>query len=95
MLDRAETLCVAIIHANPDDFDALHLLAIIQAQLGHDEDALANYNKALMVKPDSAEALYNRGITLRNLIASRLPLEFDRALAVKPDFAAALINRGR
>lgn len=50
MLDRAETLCRTIIRAKPDDFDTLHLLAIIQAQLGQAEDALASYDKALAVK---------------------------------------------
>jgi protein O-GlcNAc transferase len=95
MLERAAALCKGIIRQKPHDFDLLHLLAIVQAQLGHAEDALANYNRALAVKPDSAEALYNRGITLR--ILNRLPeslTSYDRALAIKPDFAAALVNRG-
>ena len=95
MLDRAAALCQAIIRQRPYDFDLLHLLAIIEAQLGRAEDALASYNRALAVKPDSAEALYNRGITLRNL--NRLDeslTSYDRALAIKPDFAAALVNRG-
>jgi protein O-GlcNAc transferase len=95
MLERAASLCKVIIRQRPRDFDLLHLLAIIQAQLGHAEDALANYNRALAVKPDSAEALYNRGIILRNL--NRLDeslTSYDRALEIKPDFAAALVNRG-
>jgi protein O-GlcNAc transferase len=95
MLDRAAALCQAIIRHRPHDFDLLHLLAIIQAQLGHAEDALASYDRALAVKPDSAEALYNRGITLRNLNRFDESLtSYDRALAIKPDFAAALVNRG-
>jgi protein O-GlcNAc transferase len=95
MLERGAALCKAIIRQRPHDFDLLHLLAIIQTQLGQAEDALVNYNKALAVKPDSAEVLYNRGITLRNL--NRLDeslTSYDGALAIKPDFAAALVNRG-
>jgi protein O-GlcNAc transferase len=95
VLDRAVALCKGFIRHKPHDFDLLHLLAIVQAQLGRAEDALANYNRALAVKPDSAEAFYNRGITLRNL--NRLDeslTSYDRALAIKPDFAAALVNRG-
>jgi protein O-GlcNAc transferase len=95
MLERAAALCKGIIRQKPHDFDLLHLLAIVQAQLGYAEDALANYNRALAVKPDSAEVLYNRGIILRNLNRLHESLtSYNGALAIKPDFAAALVNRG-
>jgi tetratricopeptide (TPR) repeat protein len=58
-------------------------------------EAIAIYNKALVLKPDYAEAYNNRGVALKELkqldeaIAS-----YDKAIALKPDYAAAYSNRG-
>jgi len=53
---------------------------------GRREEALAYYDKALAIKPDYAEALFNRGIVLRDL---KRPAEalasFDRVLAIAPE----------
>jgi tetratricopeptide (TPR) repeat protein len=47
------------------------------------------------VRPDYAEALYNRGVTLQELKRFDEALaSYDRALVVRPDFAQALRNRG-
>ncbi len=59
------------------------------------DEALANYDRALSVLPDYAEALYNRGNALKEL--NRLDealASYDRALSVRPDYAEALNNRG-
>ena len=66
-LVEAEQICRQIINAKHDLFDALHLLSIIQSRLGKKDTALANYDRALTLRPDSAEALYNRGNTLKEL----------------------------
>src|SRR5262249_15465386 len=48
--------------------------------------ALASYDRALAIKPDDADALYNRGIALRSLKRFEEALaNYDRALAAKPD----------
>ena len=60
-LAEAEQLCQQIIDVKSDLFDALHLLAVIQSGLGKKDTALASYDRALTVRPDYAEALYNRG----------------------------------
>ena len=47
------------------------------------------------MRPDYAEALYNRGNTLQELKRFEEALaSYDRALAVRPDYAEALYNRG-
>ncbi len=59
------------------------------------EEALASYDRALTVRPDFAEALYNRGNALHELKRFEEALaSYDRALTVRPDYAEALFNRG-
>ena len=92
---EVERLCTAILVANGEFFDVLHLLALAQSELGRNNAALDNYDRALAVKPDDAEALYNRGNTLQGLGRFEEALEsYERALAVGADFAEVFNNRG-
>src|ERR1700693_4606216 len=92
---EAEQLCLQIINAKPDLFDALHLLAVVQSSLGRKDVALASYDRALTVRPDHAEALSNRGITLKGLKRYEDALaSYNHALSVQPHFAEASSNRG-
>ena len=94
-LVEAEQLCQQIINAKRDLFDALHLLAVVQSRLGKKDKALASYDRALTVRPDYAEALFNRGLTLHELKRFEEALaSYDRALTLRPDYAEALSNRG-
>jgi len=91
----AEHLCRQVVDSRPDLFDALHLLAIVQSRLGKKDAALANFDRALALRPDSAEAHFNRGLTLHALSRFADALSsYDRALALRPDYAGALLNRG-
>ena len=70
-------------------------MAVVQSRLGKKDEALASYDRALKVRPDFAEALYNRGVTLQELKRFEEALaSYDRALKVRPDFVEALYNRG-
>jgi tetratricopeptide (TPR) repeat protein len=92
---EAEQICRQIVNAKHDFFDGLHLLALVQSSLGKKDLALASYDRALTLRPDSAEALSNRGLVLHELKRYEEALaSYDRALAVRPDFAEALFNRG-
>ena len=94
-LVEGEQLCQQIINAKRDLFDALHLLAIIQSRLGKKDTALASFNRALTVRPASAQALSNRGLTLHELKRFEEALaSYDRALTMRPVSAEALYNRG-
>jgi tetratricopeptide (TPR) repeat protein len=94
-LVEAEQLCLQIINAKRDLFDALHLLAVVQSRLGKKETALASYDRALKVRPDFAEALFNRGLALHALERFEEALaSYDRSLTLLPDYSKALFNRG-
>jgi tetratricopeptide (TPR) repeat protein len=56
---------------------------------------VASYDRAIALKPDYADALYNRGVALEGLRRFDEALaSYDRALAVRQDFAEALCSRG-
>jgi tetratricopeptide (TPR) repeat protein len=94
-LALAEDLCQQIVSVDRNFFDALYVLAVVQAGLGKNVVALANYDRALLLQPRHAEALSNRGNTLKALKRFDEALDsFDRALAAQPDYPAALSNRG-
>ncbi|WP_213736038.1 sulfotransferase [Bradyrhizobium sp. dw_411] len=95
ILFEAEQICHQIISVRDDIFDAFHLLAVVQSRLGKNDAALANYDRALKVQPDHAEALSNRGVTLHELKRFEEALaNHDRALAVRPNYPEALCHRG-
>ena len=94
-LREAEQLCQQIVADKQDVFDALHLLALVQSLQGKKEAALATFDRALMVQPNNAEALSNRGLNLHELRRFQEALiSFEVALTVQPDYAAALFHRG-
>src|SRR5262245_60415781 len=80
-----------ILRKQPQQFDALHLMGLVEARRGHAKDAEVLLRQAVRVNPQSAEAHANRGNVLRELerfdeaIAS-----YDQALALRPNYANAL-----
>jgi tetratricopeptide (TPR) repeat protein len=62
---------------------------------GRFEEALANYDKALVLDPGFIEALNNRGVVLEamNRLEEALA-SYDRVLALSPDLATVIRNRG-
>ena len=55
--------------------------------LGRLEQALASYDKALAIEPDTVDALLNRGNILVELKRLDEALaSYDKALAIKPDY---------
>jgi tetratricopeptide (TPR) repeat protein len=89
-LVEAEQICRQIVNAKHDFFDGLHLLALVQSILGKKEVGLASYDRALSLRPDSAEALSNRGLVLHELRRYEGALaSYDRALHLEPDYSEA------
>jgi tetratricopeptide (TPR) repeat protein len=62
---------------------------------GRITEALANYDKALQLKPDYAKACYNKGESMLRMgqVAAALDL-FDRALRITPVYFKALKAKG-
>jgi predicted O-linked N-acetylglucosamine transferase (SPINDLY family) len=78
----------------PDQFDALHLLGVIEQQCGRPQQALAWFERALAVDASTAPVHANRGAVLRELQRLDEALAaLDRALALDPRHAKALANR--
>ena len=92
---EAEQLCKAILARNPAFVEAVHLLAVVQSSSGRLDDALANYDRALVLRPNYVEALCDRGVTLHQAGRFEAALaSYDGALARRANHAAALYNRG-
>jgi len=94
-LDEAATGYRRVLKAQPDHFDALHLLGVLNTQRGDPAEAHRLITAALKVNPRSPDALSNLALALHALKRSAEALaSLDRALALAPGHAEALNNRG-
>ena len=94
-LVEAECLYLLVLKAEPDQFDARHLLGLLRYHQGRHSEALELIGKALKTNPNEATALTNHGLVLVALKRFEDALvSYDKALAVRPAFAEALYNRG-
>jgi protein O-GlcNAc transferase len=92
----AERFLTAATRAQPKHLQALNLLGVVLGRLGRNAEAVASYDRALAVAPDSIDAWHGRGMTL---FAAQRPEEaiasFDRVLAAKPDFVQVHLLRAK
>lgn len=94
-LDAAATLYRRVLEAAPRQFDALHLLGVIERQRGNPARGAELIGAALRVDPGQARAHCNLGAALQDLDR---PVEalasYDAALRLDPRYALAWNNRG-
>ena len=58
------------------------------------EEAISSYDRAIEIKPDYAEAYYNRGNAFQELKCVEEAISnYDRAIEIKPDYAEAHWNK--
>jgi hypothetical protein len=94
-LDTAERLCSDILAGRPDDFDALHLLGMLNFQRQRMVEALKFLSAALRSNARSSDAMSNLGLALHasgrfdEAIAS-----YRNALLLAPDHPEILYNLG-
>ena len=94
-LAEAAALYREVLHREPGNAVALHLLGIAEAQSGQLLAALELIDRALAIDARNAVAFYNRGKVLRQLERMDEALaSFDRAIAIRPDYAEAHSYRG-
>lgn len=83
-----------VLRKQPQHFDALHLMSLLEAQRGHYKDAEKMLRQALLLNPNSAEAQSNRGNMLRELGQLDDAVKcYDAALALNPKYHNAHNNR--
>lgn len=93
-LNQAEFLYRRVLQHVPDQFDARHLLGVVDLQRQNFAGAAELIGQALRLNPSDASAHSNLGAALRGLgRADEALASYDRALKLKPDYAEALNNR--
>jgi tetratricopeptide (TPR) repeat protein len=93
--EAAARCCHAALQEQPRDFDALHLLGVLETDGGPPTAAIDWLHRAIVVRPDVAQAHYHLGNAL--LAAERHQdalASFADALALQPDHVDALNNQG-
>lgn len=94
-LDEPEAVYREILQSEPRHFDALRMLATVEAERKHSVVAVELFDQALRINPDHARSLNHRGNALLDLKRHDEALSsYDHALRIEPDYAEALYNRG-
>jgi len=94
-LDEAEKIYRRVLKHDKNDFNALHLLGMLNHQRGKPGEAYRLITSALKLHPRSADALANLALVLHTLKRDDEALaSLDKALALAPDHLDALNNRG-
>jgi Tfp pilus assembly protein PilF len=94
-LERTQRLCAGILQHRPEDFDALHLLGMLNFQRHRMVEALHFLSQALKVNSGSADALSNLGLALAATgRAEEAIASYRNALRLAPDHPEILYNLG-
>ena len=96
-LDRLRNLLVHAVPLKPGSLSArdLFLRGNSYFNLERYNDALADYNRSLELRPDDPTTLTNRGVTLHHLeLYDDALADYNRSLELRPDNPATLYNRG-
>jgi protein O-GlcNAc transferase len=91
----AEQLYLQVLQADPNQVEALHILAVITGQSGRADQAINYLGRVLAIRPGWADAHSNLGmvyITQKRL--AEAAASFQEAVRLQPDFAAAHNNLG-
>jgi len=94
-LQQAELIYQQILAHQPEHADVLHLLGVVNAQMGRRDVAVDLIRKAIGVKPNFPPAYNNLGHALleRGQLEQAV-VAFRQALALKPNFPEAHFNLG-
>lgn len=94
-LPEAESIYRQILQADPNQPIALHLLGVIAYQTENHKNAVELITKALIIKPDYADAHSNLGNALQELGKLDEAIDsFHKAIAIRPNYVEAHFNLG-
>src|SRR5262249_61825312 len=84
-LAEAEKICSRVLRAQPNWFDALHLLGVLKLQGGKAGAACTHLEHALKLNPTSAQVMSNLGMAFAALNRDQEALAMlDQAVAIMP-----------
>ncbi len=93
-LGRARRLYLKILHDEPGNFPARHMLGLVRYQEGQAHEALTHIDAALEINPGVAEAWSNYGLVLSALDRFDDAVDaFSRAIELRHDYPEAFSNR--
>lgn len=95
-LEQALSAYLEALEQDPQSAETLHAIGVIEAQLGHSDDALAYIDRALAINPDEARILNSKANILARL--ERLDeavATYNQAIRIDKDYAIALSGLGK
>src|SRR5262249_37945255 len=94
-LNEAETLLRSVLQSDPDNGEALFLLATLAVQNQFYSDAVELLDHALQAEPDGDEYYALKGRALRGMGEAESAVEaYRRALAIRPNAPKVLTSLG-
>jgi len=94
-LADARSIYEAVLREEPTNFDALHLLGVLEYHCGNSSAALDLIDRAISVDANHPGCHMHRGLVLQQLgLFDDAFSSFDRSISLKSDFADAYVNRG-
>lgn len=92
-LEEARRLYRQVLDQDPQDFDAQHLLGVVEQRLGDPATAIRHFHAALTLQPDAPNVMFNYSTALvKQERWVDLYTWTAHALQIQPDFDYALTN---
>ncbi len=89
------TLWTDVIEKEPGVSFAYNNRGLVYADMGLNEKAVSDYDRAIALKPDFFRPYNNRGVIfIKKDLPDEAIRDFDRSIALNPSFGEAYMNRG-
>jgi predicted O-linked N-acetylglucosamine transferase (SPINDLY family) len=94
-LVNAQILYKQVLSIDPNHFEALNLLGVIEAKNKNTQAAISLLEKAIAVQPNNAVSYYNYGLLLKDVgQLAEADRSYSKAISLNPNFAEAYFNNG-
>ena len=92
---KTEQACKELLQTYPQSLFVMNVLGVVLSGQDKLKESIQVFDKVIQLKPDYAEAYYNRGVALKDFGLRDKAIEsYDKAIQFKPDLAEAYLNRG-